>query len=95
MSTCVKYLENLKVKGLLDATSEDYFELEQKRLEDIWKSRVSEVALFWLYMNVNKRNLLRKCRIAGTRTRCRLGNALDEYTQYANEYMNSVMKRLK
>ena len=31
-----------KVKGLLDVTSEDQFELEWKRLEEIWKGRGSK-----------------------------------------------------
>ena len=59
-----------KVKELLDVTSEDQFELEWKRLEEIWKGRGSKGALFLSYMNVNKRNIMKKCMIAETRTRC-------------------------
>ena len=46
-------------------------------------------------MNVNKRNIMKKCMIAETRTLCGLGNPPDEYNQNANECMNSVLKRLK
>ena len=84
-----------KVKGFLDVTSEDQFEFEWKRLEEIWKGRGSKGALFLSYMNVNKRNIMEKCTIAETRTRCRLGNPLDKYNQNANECVNSVLKRLK
>ena len=83
------------MKGLLDVTSEDQFELEWKRLEEIWKVRGSKGALFLSYMNVNKRNIMKKCMIAERRTRCGLGNPPDEYNQNANECMNSVLKRLK
>ena len=83
------------MKGFLDVTSEDQFELEWKRLEEIWKGRGSKGALFLSYMNVNKRNIMEKCTIAETRTRCRLGNPLDKYNQNANECVNSVLKRLK
>ena len=84
-----------KVKELLDVTSEDQFELEWKRLEEIWKGRGSKGALFLSYMNVNKRNIMKKCMIAETRTRCGFVNPPDEYNQNANECMNSVLKRLK
>ena len=84
-----------KVKGLLDVTSEDQFELEWKKLEEIWKGRGSKGALFLSYMNVNERNIMKKCMLAETRTRCGLGKPPDEYNQNANECMNSVLKRLK
>ena len=61
-----------KVKGLLDVTLEGQFKLEWKRLEEVWKGRVSRDALFLSYMNVNKRNTMKKCMIAETRTRCGL-----------------------
>ena len=68
-----------KVKGLLDVTSEDQCHLEWKRLEEIWLGRGSKGALFLSYMNVNKRNMMKKCIIAVTRNRCGLGNPPDEY----------------
>ena len=84
-----------KVKGLLDVTPEDQFELKWKRLEEIWRGRGSKGALFLSYMNVNERNIMKKCMLAETRTRCGLGKPPDEYNQNANECMNSVLKRLK
>ena len=83
------------MKGLLDVTLEDQFELEWKRLEEIWKDRGSKGVLFLSYVNANKRNIMKKCMIAETRTRCGLGNPPDECNQNANEWMNSVLKRLK
>ena len=50
-----------KVKGLLDVTLEGQFKLEWKRLEEVWKGRVSRDALFLSYRNVNKRNIMKKC----------------------------------
>ena len=67
------------MKGLLVVTSEDQFELEWKRLEEILKRRGSKGALFLSYMNVNKRNIMKKCMTVETRTRCGLGNPPEEY----------------
>ena len=68
-----------KVIGLLDVTSEDQFELEWKRLEEILKRRGSKGSLFLSYMNVGKRNIMKKCMAAETRTPCGLGNPPGEY----------------
>ena len=54
-------------------------------LEEIWKGRGGKSALFLSYMNVNKRNIMKKGMIAEMRTRCGFGNPPDEYNQNANE----------
>ena len=82
-----------KVKALLDVTLEDQFELEWKRLPEIWKGRAGNGALLLSYMNVNKRNIMKKCMIAETRTRCGLENTSGEHNQNANECISSVLKR--
>ena len=76
-------------------TSEDQFELEWKRLPEIWKGRAGKGDLLLSYMNVSKRNIMKKCMIAETRTRRGLGNTSGQYNQNANECMSSVLKRLK
>ena len=82
-----------KVKALLDVTLEDQFELEWKRLLEMWKGRADNGALLLSYMNVNKRNIMKKFMIAETRTPCGLENTSGEYNQNANECMSSVLKR--
>ena len=82
-----------KVKALLDVTLEDQFELEWKTLPEIWKGRAGNGALLLSYMNVNKRNIMKECMIAETRTRCGLENTSGEYNQNANECISSVLKR--
>ena len=82
-----------KVKALLDVTLEDQFELEWKRLLEMGKGRADNGALLLSYMNVNKRNIMKKFMIAVTRTPCGLENTSGEYNQNANECMSSVLKR--
>ena len=82
-----------KVKALLDVTLEDQFELEWKRLLEMWKGRADNGALLLSYMNVNKRNIMKKFMIAETRTPCGLEKTSGKYNQNANECMSSVLKR--
>ena len=82
-----------KVKALLDVTLEDQFELEWKRLLEMWEGRTDNGALLLSYMNVNKRNIMKKFMTAETRTPCGLENTSGEYNQNANECMSSVLKR--
>ena len=63
-----------KVKTLLDVTLEDQFELEWKRLLEMWEDRTDNGALLLSCMNVNKRNIMKKFMTAETRTPCGLEN---------------------
>ena len=48
-------------------TSEDQSELECKSLEEIGKEEEVKVPFFLSYMNVIKKNIMKKCMIAETR----------------------------
>ena len=86
---------NLKIKGLLDVVDDREFEEKWKTLEEKWKQRGNSGIAFLKYMQVYKKEKMRNCMIAGVRSKCGLGTPPEEYTQNANESINSVVKRAK
>ena len=83
------------MKDVLDSNTEEEFEEEWSKFEQICSSRGVQGATFSHYMNTYKKDLMKKCLIGQVRERCGLGSPPQKYRENPNECENSVIIELK
>ena len=87
-----KQVGQTKIKGLVDCTSPEMYDVKFHELQNKWKNRHSNGQIFTDYFIKNKCNLIKECMLADVRSMCGMGFPPQTYNQNANECINHVIK---
>ena len=89
-----KKVNDTKIKGLMDCNDEKEFDVFYDQLRELWVKRPKGVE-FSVFMDNYKRKAIKDSMLVETRKICGLGDPPEDYTQNANESINSMIKRGK